>query len=202
MNPSGPQPGSHRSRLVPAQLGAGPLLQRDYWAVIEQCRLDPARLVRRVADHFEHFPPRELARFERRRPGPLEVGDTLAVHIFGAGDTEVQVIHQDALSFTLATVQGHPEAGRITFGAYRNRRGDVIFHVRSRARSSSRLKRLGFLGVGEPMQTATWTDLIDHVAADAGRGVIGWIHAETRPCADEPEEQSAGTPTFYAREPA
>ena len=30
---------------------------------------------------------------------------------------------------TLGTLEGHPEAGRITFGAYRNERGDVVGNV-------------------------------------------------------------------------
>jgi uncharacterized protein (UPF0548 family) len=65
----------------------------------------------------------------------------------------VRVLHADAQSLTLGTLEGRPEAGRITFGADRNPAGDVIFHIRSRARSVSMSKRVGFLAIGDVMQT-------------------------------------------------
>jgi len=76
-------------------------------------------------------------------------------------------------------LMGHPEAGRITFGAYRNDYGDVIFHIRSLARSSTRALQVGFLMMGEAMQTATWADFVTSVAFTFGEGVIGYVHVET-----------------------
>lgn len=108
-------------------------------------------------------------------------------------------MHRDSNSFTLATVIGHPEAGRITFGSYRNSRGDVIFHIRSRARSGTRMQRAGFLTLGEAMQTNCWTDFISNVAATVGNGVQGWVHAETiRLKRDETDDEVRG-PTFVAQ---
>jgi uncharacterized protein DUF1990 len=188
------------SALSPATAGAGPLLQRDYWGVVARCRVSPSALVKLVVDRFESFSPPELAAFER--PGEdcrLELEDELTVRIAGAGLARVRVVHRDAQSFTLATLAGHPEAGRITFGAYRNGRGDVIFHIRSRARSGSFFHRAGFVGIGEAMQTNTWTDFVNRVAAVAGAGVVGVVHAETNECADEPEDVARSAPTFLAR---
>lgn len=187
--------------LLEAVRGFGPLLQRDYWAVVRDCRGGPADVARYVSRRFEHFAPESLVVFRRRsHPGEvLEVGDELDVHILGAGHFAVRVICADAQSFTLATMTGHPEAGRITFGAYRNGRGEVIFHIRSRARSSTRARYLGFLGVGEPMQTTVWTDFVNRVAVAVGGGVRGWIHATTARAEDEPEERARSTPTFFAR---
>jgi hypothetical protein len=154
----------------------------------------------RVMEWFEGFSPCELASFERSgRVRRLEVGDELAVRIAWAGLARVRVLHRDAQSFTLATLEGHPEAGRITFGAYRNARGDVVFHIRSRARSSSPAKYLGFLGIGEAMQTNTWTDFVNRVAAATGRGVLGVVHAETREIADRDDADVTSSPTFEAR---
>ena len=118
-----------------------------------------------------------------------------------AGDCRVRVIHRDRNSLTLGTLEGHPEAGRITFGAYRNDRGDVIFHIRSRARASSDLRYAGFVALGEPMQTTTWTDFIDRLAHIAGDGVIGAIHADTSEVTDDEAEDPAAicAPTFAAR---
>ena len=99
-------------------------------------------------------------------PGGIWSGDAgLDIRIRPAQQCGVRVIHEDAQSFTLATLEGHPEAGRITFGAYRNPAGAVIFHIRSRARSTTALQRLGFLAIGDAMQTNTWADFIRNAAA-------------------------------------
>lgn len=184
--------------LLPAQQGVGPLYQRDYWAVIDGCRVKPSQIVDDLTRRFEQYPPPELVTFTRPGcVGPLCVGDELDVHIRMAGNCRVLVVDRQPQSLTLATLSGHPEAGRITFGAYRNHAGEVLFHIRSRARSSSQPKYLGFLTAGEPMQTNTWTDFVSAVALTFGRGVKGQIHAETQVIADEPEGAQR-QPTFLA----
>ncbi len=188
--------------LLAAEQGAGPLLQRDYWAIIDRCRYSPRELMELVATRFGEFAPEELVVFER--PGeqatPLREGEELKVDIKGAGECQVRVIHRDAQSFTLATLPGHPEAGRITFGAYRNERGDVIFHIRSRARSGSPVIYVGFCTGGEAMQTNTWTDFVNAVALTGGEGVIGFIHAETTAMEEVHEHaDDVQGPTYLAR---
>jgi|KBSSwiStaDraftv2_1062776.scaffolds.fasta_scaffold479928_3 hypothetical protein len=191
--------------LILPSAGSGPLLQRDYWAVIATCRLPPTGVAELVAREFCAIAPEALARFQpcddALADRPLETGDELAVSIRMAGDCRVRVIHRDRNSLTLGTLEGHPEAGRITFGAYRNEAGDVIFHIRSRARASSDLRYAGFVALGEPMQTTTWTDFIDRLAHIAGDGVIGAIHAETSEVVDDEAEDPATicAPTFAAR---
>lgn len=186
--------------VTPALDGAGPLLQRDHWGAIADCRLRPSEVLRVVAAEFERFPPEALVRFQRTcHPDKgLEVGDEFDIEIRMAGECGVRVVHHDDCSLTLATLEGHPEAGRITFGAYRNDAGDVLFHIRSRARASGRAKYLGFLMMGEAMQTNTWVDFINAVAHRVGSGVKGEIHSETREIDDEPPE-AAALPTFLAR---
>ncbi|MCP3136748.1 DUF1990 family protein [Pyxidicoccus xibeiensis] len=184
--------------------GAGPLLQRDYWAVIKGCEHPPSKLMDWVSRRFAEFAPAELCVFKRtdesKEGEPLELGDELSVKIQGAGTFGVRVIHRDEQSLTLATLPGHPEAGRITFGAYRNDLGDVIFHIRSRARSGSTFHYVGFVTAGEAMQTNTWTEFVLRAAATAGEGVVGAIHADTTELDDEPEggDPEHG-PTFVAR---
>jgi hypothetical protein len=185
-------------RLTRASEGAGPLLQRDYWAVIDNCRLSPPEVMACVRRHFAMFPPEELLEFERTAPEEdLQLDEVLKITMRVAGRAEVKVVHLDTNSLTLCTVQGHPEAGRITFGAYRNSKGDVIFHIRSRARSSTRLLFAGFLTAGEPMQTNTWTDFIDRLAHMLGDGVIGYIRAEIKELSEE--DDNTATPTFIAQ---
>ncbi len=194
--------GCSQEGLLPAQEGAGPLLQRDYWALIKGCKCSPTELIQLVATRFGEFAPQQLVVFKRScAPGtPFKQGEEVDVHITGAGDCQVRVIHRDEQSFTLATRPGHPEAGRITFGAYRNEQGDVIFHIRSRARSGSQVIYLGFFTGGEAMQTNTWTDFVNAVALTGGEGVIGTIHAETTVMEREQEDaDDVQGPTYIAR---
>lgn len=113
--------------------GTGPLLQRDYWAVICNCRMN------------------------------------------------------------------HPEAGKITFAAYRNGHGDVIFHIRSRARAASVANLAGFLIGGDPMQSNTWSEFVERVAHSVGDGVIRHINAEKKKERDEELDAEPAAPTLIAR---
>ena len=196
-----PSRSSQSLPLSTARSGAGEHLERDYWAVIGDCVQRPRELIGAVRERFVEFAPAELASFRRlgMNSGPLALGEELEVRIAAAGSCLVRVVHTDEQSFTLATLRGHPEAGRITFGAYCNARDDVVFHIRSRARSGSRLLYAAFLAAGEAMQTNTWTDFIVAVAQTFGSGVVGCIHSETRKAPDEPPELEESAPTFLAR---
>jgi hypothetical protein len=181
--------------------GAGPLLQRDYWAVIAHSRLTAPRIADALAEDFGRFAPEDLVRFERSpAPSrPLQPGDEMDVDIRVVGVCRVRVLHRNANSITLGTLEGHPEAGRITFGAYPDGKGSVIFHIRSRARASSGVRYAGFVAAGEAMQTTTWTDFVDRVAHTVGDGVVGVIHVETREIEEEPDDPEVTcSPTFLA----
>jgi hypothetical protein len=186
--------------LQPASQGVGPLLQRDYWGVIRECRFGAAELMEYVRRHFAELPPGELARFRSTgEAAPLLLGDELEIALPGAGKVGARVIDLSSNSFTVATLRGHPIAGRITFGAYPNERGDIIFHIRSRSRAASTLHRLGHFLAGEPMQSTTWTDFLDRLAHTVGAGMIGCLHDETTEVPVEMEPQdSLFSPTFVA----
>lgn len=182
-----------------AEEGTGPLLQRDYWAVVAGSKVRASAMGEVLAERFAEFAPEPLVSFARAdgAGGPLQVGDTLDVRIRLAGAFGVRVLHRDANSLTLGTIRGHPEAGRITFGAYPNDDGDLVFHIRSRARASTTLRFAQYLAAGEGMQTATWADFIATVAATVGDGVRGDIVAQTQEIGDGRDEDGDG-PTFLA----
>ena len=46
-----------KNELLPAASGAGPLLQRDYWAVFAGCALKPSEIMTHVKTHFCELPP-------------------------------------------------------------------------------------------------------------------------------------------------
>ena len=188
-------------RLQPASEGVGPLMQRDYWAVLQGCALSPHELISRVRKQFLDFPPEKLVVFRRLEGGHqrLEVGDELEVALHMKAPVKVRVIHLNDNSITLGTAEGHPEAGRITFGSYRNAHEDVLFHIRSRARSASLVDYAGFLVTGDPMQTNTWTGYIDSLAHLVGDGVKGPIHVEEQKVDQEDDDRTMDAPTFTAR---
>lgn len=196
------QENEESTELQPASEGVGPLLQRDYWAVIRACSLSPQELITQVREQFLDFPPEELVVF--RHPGEkehprLEVGDELEVVIRMMDPVRVRVTHMNDCSITLGTSRDHPEAGRITFGAYRNDHQDVIFHIRSRARPASSMDYAGFLVTGDPMQTNTWTEYIDFLAHRVGEGVVDSIHVEEEKVPQEEDDAAMDSPTFIAR---
>lgn len=195
---------SHPPPRQAATAGAGPLLQRDYWAVIKDPTCSPSAIAALIVRKFPEFAPAHLAAFTAPNGDDvdLELGDVLDIHIALAGDCKVEVLHRNPQSVTLGTCAGHPEAGRITFGAYKNALGDVLFHIRSIARSSTAANYVGFLGIGEAMQTETWAAFINNVATTVGRGVAGAIQVSTETLTEEAENTEAEArclPTYLAQ---
>ena len=75
----------------------------------------------------------------------------------------------------------------------------MIFHIRSRARSASTAERLGFLAIGDAMQTNTWTDFINNTAAAVGAHIPDAIRADAKEVEDLPEDDyPLESPTFVA----
>jgi len=181
--------------------GAGDLLERDYWGAIADCRLPPRALIADLLSRFCEFPPEDLVSFTRVGDCsvPLKEGDELDIVIRMAGTCRARVTCCEQLSLTLATLDGHPEAGRITFGSYRHETGAVIFHIRSRSRSGDLKFSAGFLAFGEAMQTNTWTDFVRTVANTYGNGIIGEVHAETAQVEPIADDEFACRSTFRAR---
>lgn len=183
--------------LMPAAEGAGPLLQRDYWAVFDPCDRSPSEVMTYVKAHFCELPPEALVHFTATEG--IGLGARLDIVIRPAQDCAVRVVHDTPQSVTLGTLEGHPEAGRITFGAYRNDDGQVVFHIRSRARASSGPALVGFFAIGEAMQTDTWTDFINNAATALGARIEGPIRAETIEVDDRPDDAGGRqAPTFQA----
>ena len=150
-----------------------------------------------VKANFCSLPPAALITFTA--PQGLTRDATIDIAIKPGQQCGVRVIHESPQSVTLATLAGHPEAGRITFGCYRNAAGEVIFHIRSRARSTTAVKRLGFLAIGDAMQTNTWADFIRNTAAAVSASIAGGIHAETQEVEELPEDdEPMHAPTFLA----
>lgn len=160
--------------------GAGPRYHRRYHVDIPDAVLTPEEIIARVAADPNAFCPSEIARFEKTSGDPeaLAVGDDLLVHIASPWNGPVRVAEVTPTSFTLATLEGHMEAGQIRFSA--ERRPDtpaaVRFEIESWARSSDAVVDAVYdkLGLARGVQGAMWTFFCQRVAETAGGGT----HAE------------------------
>jgi hypothetical protein len=173
-----------------ATQGVGPLLERDYWATIAGTDLTPESIGEALRARFADFGPAETADFRRvgDADGPLEVGDELDIKIALRGHCRVRVVHHDARSLTLRTLEGHPEAGRITFGADCDDQGRLVFRILSRTRAGDWFSYLGYVVIGKQMQSRCWIRFIDRLANECGGRVDGRIYVRTRNVEEQPAD--------------
>jgi len=186
-----------------ASHGTGPLLQRDYVAVVEGSDCSPETAVETMRREFPKFAPELLVTFDRPdgAAGPLDPGDTMHVHLHGAGHSGVVVNHVDDRSLTMRTLDGHQEAGTITFGVYPDEAGRLVFRIRSRARQRNLPRFLGYELLGKHAQTQIWIHFLENWAQACGGKLVGDVILST----DEVEETAADRgeeeqPTFDPRE--
>lgn len=184
-----------------ATSGAGPLLERDYSATIVGSTWTPEQIGGMLRERFAEFAPLETAAFATPKGGGvvLEVGHELEIRIALVGCCRVRVIHCDERSLTLRTLSGHPEAGRISFGADRDEQGRLTFRICSRARASGMLQYLGFLLLGKQMQGRCWIRYIQRVTKACGGRIEGRIRVSTHRVHDEPTDQPGNAAPTFAR---
>jgi len=197
-------PGKSREETRPVQAaaeGVGPLLQRDFVAVLEGSRLTPEEIVWAIRREFPGFAPKALASFTRSdgEERPLEVGDTMHVFMPGGGHSGVVAAHMDERSLTLRTQCGHFEAGMITFGADYDEAGRVVFRIRSRATIERPVRLVMYWAGGKPLQTRIWTTFAARVAEAAGAKVRGGVLCSTMRTRHKPVDNGVvDHPTFTA----
>ncbi len=164
--------------VLAASQGAGPLLQRDYWAPLHGTHFMPGGLMRLVGSEFPRFANPALAAFSFVKEPPLEIGHEMRIEIRGYGTCHVRVVEQSPLTLTLRTLEDHFEAGRITFGSWRED-GQLLFKIRSRARTRSKPLLLGWAAGGWKAQEESWKQFIKNLAEACGATIPGEIHEET-----------------------
>lgn len=174
-----PVPGDRRQRL---SAGTGPMLHRTYTVQITRSAMTPAALMEVVAASLNRASP-EMAVFRKTRgtDGPLRDGDEFVVRMPGPWDGPVRVVHQDAASFRLATMDGHLEAGQIEFRALSDGQ-DLSFEIESWARAADRLADLLYnkIRLAKEIQLNMWTHFCIRAAALAGGRPQGGVTIRTR----------------------
>ena len=126
--------------------------------------------------------PTKFARFAKvlGDPDQMAVGDEYVVRMPGPWDGPVRVIASDELSFRLATLETHLEAGQIEF---RVQAGEpMVFEIESWARSTDRFADLLYQHVrmAKEIQLHMWISFLEGVSNLAGGRLTGGIDIDTR----------------------
>jgi hypothetical protein len=175
----------HSQAEQPAAEGAGPKLERRYFIDVERPRLTPTQLMAAVQADVPGFSPGLLADFERTKgaEGALHVGDEFHIKILGPWNGSVRVTQVSPTAFEFVTLEGHPEAGRISFAVRPlDSRPDALrFEICSAARSRDGLVAFAYdtIGGGKLMQKATWVEFCERVAQASGGQALGPVTVET-----------------------
>ena len=174
--PAPPAPDVERPGGRPIQHeaeGAGPRFHRRYEVDVEAATKTPAEVVAAIGADVQAFVPDEIAVFRKTAgaPGRLAVGDEFDIDIRSPWDGPVRVVEAEPTRFTLATLDGHMEAGQIRFAASDGGGpGALRFSIESWARSRDAVVDLAYdgLGLAKAGQTAMWAFFCERVAEASG----------------------------------
>ncbi len=166
--------------------GVGTLFHRRYWVDIAESEKSAEAIMRLIQRDPNLFAPQELAHFKRTLGDAesLAVGDEFHISITSPWDAPVRVIDVTPTSFTFVTLDGHLEAGEITFRIIDHPLQSewLRFEIVSWARSRDRLVQIAFetLGVGKAAQTGMWTFFCQRVVEQSGGRRVGSVQVATQ----------------------
>ena len=151
--------------------GWGAAYRRRYRATILDPVVTPEELMAVIANDPDVACPVEFARFEKIRGerGDLRVGDEYRVRLPGPWNGPVRVVERDERSFRLATLDGHMEAGEITFSA-EPADGGMVFQIESWARSGDPVFAVLYdrIPINRQIQQHMWVQFLERVAQISG----------------------------------
>ncbi|WP_261665020.1 DUF1990 domain-containing protein [Deinococcus sp. Marseille-Q6407] len=165
--------------------GFGPLIERRYWIEFQQPQKSAAEIMGYIQRNIDEFSPKALADFEKAEGSErkLRPGDEFHITILGPWNGDVRVLEVSDSQFKLETLEGHPEAGEITFSIEPVELLDNALHfeIRSLARSRDGLVAVTYdkLGVGKKAQEITWVQFCQRVCEFAGGEAIGDVQVRT-----------------------
>lgn len=168
------QPRADDPEMQSLRGGAGEIFHRRYEVVLTASTISSRDVMQLMQRHLAELAPSMLARFEKMSgaDGPLRVGDEYDITMLGPWNGVVRVCDSSAESFTLVTLDGHPEAGHITFSvaAHGSDQSAVCVRIESwaRARDSVVAVAYGTLGIGKQVQTEVWVTFLQRLGAMAG----------------------------------
>ncbi len=181
---TGAQPPGRRAQPAPvmadasnAQLassGTGALIHRRYEIIIPVRGLRPADLMRLMQRHLTELAPSALADFTKAAgsENAFRTGDEYDITMLGPWNGRVRVCEISDSAFTLVTLDGHPEAGHITFsaGPVSGAEESVLVLIESWARARDAVVHAAYstIRIGKKVQAEVWITFLQRLAALAG----------------------------------
>ncbi|WP_426490373.1 DUF1990 family protein [Hymenobacter sp. 102] len=169
----------------PAHTGSGAFFERRYWIDVQRPRLTIAELLDHIKCHLPDYAPGLLADFQKTKGAAhcLALDDEFKIKILGPWNGDVRVTRVTDEGFELATLESHPEAGRIWFGLCPHAvlPDTVRFEIHSRARSRDGLVAFTYdtLGFGRRVQQQTWEIFCQRVVERSGGLPLLPVQVET-----------------------
>lgn len=148
--------------------GFGQLWEKTYTLRLTGIDVSPAEVVTVLRERLPDFQPPENSVFPS--PNGVKAGEVLIINAKTPGgpvSTGMLVLESDDTHFTLATPEGHPEAGRISFSAH-TQDGETVAQIQSVARASDPLYEIGLRLFGAKMQENIWQHVLRALASHYG----------------------------------
>lgn len=157
--------------------GVGPVFHRRYSIEFSCNGILPEELMQMIQQDPNRFSPQALATFKKIKgvDGRLAVGDEFDVHVTGPWEAPVRVSEVSATAFTLSTLEGHLEAGNITFRVCSVGGEQLRFEIESLARSKDSLVNLLYdkIPILRFAQTTMWESYCKAVGGVAAENRVG-----------------------------
>jgi Domain of unknown function (DUF1990) len=156
-----------------ASTGAGVLIHRQYEIHLQGTEHTASSVCRLMQRHMAELAPAALAEFEKADGSEFlfRVGDTYDITMLGPWNGSVRVDAVTDASFTLVTLDGHPEAGQITFSVHDTLAPTSLrVLIESWARSRDNLVQAAYrtFGIGRHVQTEVWITFLQRLGTLAG----------------------------------
>lgn len=154
--------------------GTGALIHRRYEVALPPSGLQPADVLRLMQRHLTELAPSALADFTKTTGSELwfRIGDEYDITMLGPWNGRVRVTELSDTAFTLVTLDGHPEAGHITFSAMHQPDGEgatvVLIESWARARDAVVNAAYSTMRIGKQVQAEVWITFLQRLAALAG----------------------------------
>jgi hypothetical protein len=177
-------PQTDRTNLQGTEDGVGPLMHRTYVTRLREAELDAGELMGKFAARPNCAAPTALASFVKHdgEEGEARVGDEFTVRMPGPWDGPVRVVDLGPTHLSLATLDGHLEAGRISFDARDLAPGRLEVRIEAWARGGDRVSNLLFdrLRVNKEVQLHMWTSVLERLVRLSGGRRDGPFDITTR----------------------
>lgn len=154
--------------------GVGELTHRRYMIDVPRAEYSRQSLNQAIQQRVHELAPAKLADFEKTAGNGafMSVGDEYDVTMLGPWNGRVRVAEVTDDSFTLITLEGHPEAGHITFSVQERslqpETFTIVIESWARARDNTVHVAYNTLAVGRQVQAEVWVTFLQRVAALTG----------------------------------